>query len=88
MSMFFAVLKWISLAIGIIATATALGDSSSAVQETVALLMGCMLLLMAIFFQLEQHRHLRDINKQKEIDSLKRFYINFNSPKEMDSTTS
>ena len=56
MSKVFAILKWGSLGFGIVMLAAGGAADLGAPQEMVAVLISCFFILLAIFFQLEQHR--------------------------------
>ena len=52
----FAILKWLSLALGTVLFIAMLSGAESTMQETTAAVIGCFGVLLAIFFHLEQHK--------------------------------
>ena len=52
----FAILKWISLGLGILLVVAITSEAESAMQETTAVLYGCLCAIIAVFFHLEQHK--------------------------------
>ena len=52
----FAILKWISLGLGILLVVSITSEAESAMQETTAALYGGLCAIIAVFFHLEQHK--------------------------------
>ena len=52
----FAILKWISLGLGILLVVGMTSEAESTMQETTAALYGCLCAIIAVFFHLEQHK--------------------------------
>mgnify|MGYP001248953092 CR=1 FL=1 len=52
----FAILKWISLGLGILLVVGITSAAESTMQETTAALYGCLCAIIAVFFHLEQHK--------------------------------
>ena len=56
MFVLFAILKWISLGLGILLVVAMTSEAESTMQETTAALYGCLCVIIAVFFHLEQHK--------------------------------
>ena len=52
----FAILKWISLGLGILLLVGITSEAENYMQETTAASIGCFCVLLAVFFHLEQHK--------------------------------
>ena len=52
----FAILKWISLGLGILLVVVVTSEAENYMQETTAASIGCFCVLLAVFFHLEQHK--------------------------------
>ena len=52
----FAILKWISLGLGILLVVVITSEAENYMQETTAASIGCFCVLLAVFFHLEQHK--------------------------------